>query len=309
MAAVEEVSLFRPLKTTAARRAARPPMTEPETTPPAEPPADDSRTPPPQAPAPAGASTCASELVATPDRDVILGRLAGGLAHEIKNPLSTMSINLALLEEEFTRTRGGASNELNAREKRCMKRVATLQREISRLEDIVNDFLVYARGGEVNRSPHNLLGIVREVLDFVQTEDDLQDIRHHVELPSSLPLAIVDPSAMRQALMNLCVNARQAMPMGGELIVRVQRDGSHAILTLTDTGVGMAPEDVEHCFDAYFSTKKSGTGLGLATTRRIIQEHEGTISVVSELGRGTSFRIVLPLVVEIAGKGGREESR
>ncbi len=253
----------------------------------------------------------AHELTAAPDRDVILGRLAGGLAHEIKNPLSTMSINLALLEEEFTRGargREGEAPEPTAREKRCMKRIATLQREIGRLEEIVNDFLTYARGGEVNRSPHNLLEIISDVLGFVQTEDELQKIRHHVELPSSLPLAIVDPSAMRQALMNLFVNARQAMPMGGELIVRVQRDGSHAVLTITDTGVGMSPEDVEHCFDAYFSTKKSGTGLGLATTRRIIQEHEGTIAVVSEPGRGTSFRIVLPLVVEIAGKRGGEET-
>ena len=144
------------------------------------------------------------------------------------------------------------------------------------------------------------------MLEFVQTEDDLQNIRQHVDLPSSFPLAIVDASALRQALLNLVVNARQAMPMGGELIVRLERDGSHAVLTITDTGVGMAGADIEHCFDAYWSTKKSGTGLGLATTRRIIQEHEGTISVVSELGRGTSFRIVLPLVVEIAGAGTKD---
>jgi two-component system, NtrC family, sensor histidine kinase HydH len=245
-----------------------------------------------------------SELVAAPDRDVFLGRIAGGLAHEIKNPLSTMSINLALLEEEFTRSarnRDSDKPEPTAREKRCLKRIVTLQREISRLEDIVNDFLVYARGGEVNRSAHSILDVVREVLEFVHTEDDLQGIRQHVELPTSFPLAVIDPGLMRQALMNLVVNARQAMPMGGELIVRVQRDGSHAIITITDTGVGMSAADVEHCFDAYWSTKKTGTGLGLATTRRIIQEHDGTISVVSEIGRGTSFRIVLPLVVEITG--------
>ena len=259
--------------------------------------------------APETAEDGPTELLASPDREVFLGRLAGGLAHEIKNPLSTMSINLALLEEEFTRSsRGGGpdSPELSAREKRCMKRVATLQREVGRLESIVNDFLVYARGGEVNRMPQSLLDILREVLAFVATEDEQQGIRHHVDLPTSLPLAILDAQQIRQALLNLCVNARQAMPMGGELIVRLQRDGRHAILTITDTGVGMAPEDVEKCFDAYWSTKKSGTGLGLATTRRIIQEHEGTIAVVSEVGRGTSFRIVLPLVVEITGSGHSE---
>ena len=249
-----------------------------------------------------GLESSAPERFATPDAEVLLTRLAGGLAHEIKNPLSTMSINLSLLEEEFTRSpNGGGAPELTARERRCMKRIGTLQREIGRLEDIVQDFLTYARGGEVNRSPQSLLSVVREVLDFVETEDELQDIRHHVELPSSLPLAIIDAGAIRQALLNLVVNARQAMPMGGELIVRVRREGNHVVLSITDTGVGMSSEDVEHCFDTYWSTKKNGSGLGLATTRRIIQEHEGTISVVSELGRGTSFRIVLPLVVEITG--------
>ncbi|MCB9916376.1 MAG: two-component sensor histidine kinase [Planctomycetes bacterium] len=261
------------------------------------PPVPAAATPPAALPEPEG-----FERVAAPDTEVLLTRLAGGLAHEIKNPLSTMSINLSLLEEEFLRGRGpGADGELSARDKRCLKRVATLQREVARLEDILQDFLTYARGGEVNRSPQNLLEVVREVLDFVATEDERQGIRHHVELPPSLPLAILDAQAMRQALLNLMVNARQAMPMGGELIVRVKRDGNHVILTVTDTGVGMSPEDLERCFDTYWSTKKNGSGLGLATTRRIIQEHEGTISVVSELGRGTSFRIVLPLVVEITG--------
>lgn len=251
------------------------------------------------------------EGASSPEREVYLARLAGGLAHEIKNPLSTMAINLALLEEEFTRaakTRDPKGSELSARERRCMKRVTTLQREIARLEMILEDFLLFARGGEVNRSPRNLLAIVREVLDFVETEDGLQGIRHHVELPNQLPLAIVDPGAIRQALLNLMVNARQAMPMGGELIVRVRRDGSHVVLTITDTGVGMSPEDVEHCFTPYWSTKKNGTGLGLATVQRIVQEHEGTISLVSELGRGTSFKIVLPLVVEITRSSERDAS-
>lgn len=249
------------------------------------------------------------ELLASPDREVFLGRLAGGLAHEVKNPLSTMSLNLALLEEEFVRAGRGEAPELSARDRRCLKRIATLQREVSRLETIVDDFLVYARGGEVNRAPHSLVEIVREVLAFVETEDEQQGIRHHVELPGSLPLAIVDAQQIRQALLNLLVNARQAMPMGGELMVSLRRDGRHAVLTITDTGVGMTQDDVERCFDAYWSTKKRGTGLGLATTRRIIQEHEGTIAVLSEVGRGTSFRIVLPLVVEITGAGGAEEER
>lgn len=236
------------------------------------------------------------------DRVVFLSRLAAGLAHEIKNPLSTMAINLALLEEEWgkaAQTRDPRNPEPTAREKRCLKRVHTLQREVQRLEQILEDFLRFAKGGEVNRSPRDLVALVREVLEFVAVEDERQGIRHHVELPSSLPLVRLDPTAFQQALLNLFVNARQAMPSGGELIVRVRRVGNFVELTVTDTGVGMSEEDLARCFDIYFSTKREGTGLGLSTTKRIIEEHEGTIAVISELGRGTSFSIVLPLVVEI----------
>lgn len=239
------------------------------------------------------------------DTERMLASLAAGLAHEIKNPLSTMAINLALLEEEWGKAREGG--EPNAREKRGLKRVATLQREIVRLETIVDDFLRYARGGEVNRSPRDLCLLVRETLEFVEPEDTQQRIRHHAELPAGLPLVMLDDGAFRQALLNLFVNARQAMPMGGELIVRVQRHGNQVELSVTDTGVGMQPEALDHCFDVYFSTKKGGTGLGLPTTKRIVEEHGGRITVVSEPNRGTSFSILLPLLVEIHGASANEE--
>jgi len=236
------------------------------------------------------------------ERDELLARVAAGLAHEIKNPLSTMAINLALLEEEWgaaARQRGGAGAEPTAREKRCRKRVETLQREVQRLEAIVDDFLRYARGGVIDRAPHDLVHLVRELLDFVEPEDTRAGIRHHADLPAGMPLVMLDPVAFRQALLNLFVNARQAMPMGGELIVRVRRQGNFVELSVTDTGVGMTAEDLERCFEVYFSTKREGTGLGLSTTKRIVEEHGGRIHAVSEVGRGTSFSIVLPLLVEI----------
>lgn len=239
-----------------------------------------------------------------------LSRVAGGLAHEIKNPLSTMAINLALLEEEFERaaqSRDSESPELSAREKRCMKRVKTLQREIRHLESIVDDFLVYSRGGEVNRAPTDLLALIRDVMEFVEPEDTAQGVRHHVRLPNSLPLVMLDEKAFRQALLNLVVNARQAMPNGGEIIVQLERHGSLAELVVTDTGVGIEEEDLAKIFDVYWSTKKEGTGLGLATVKRVIEEHEGKIEVLSEVGRGTSFSIVVPLLVELAGKRGYED--
>tara|TARA_R110002126_G_scaffold86474_5_gene208714 strand:- start:5276 stop:6004 length:729 start_codon:yes stop_codon:yes gene_type:complete len=236
------------------------------------------------------------------ERDVLLTRLARGLAHEIKNPLSTMAINLTLLEEDWTR-----SGEPNPTERRSLKRVRTLQREVSRLEGILDDFLRFARGGEVNRSPGDLVALVREVLQFMDPEMTANSIAVHAELPSSLPHVVIDSGAFRQALINLLVNARQAMPGGGELIVQVRRHGPSVEITITDTGVGMKPDQIENCFDLYWSTKKGGTGLGLSTVSRIVAEHEGSIGVVSEEGRGTSFTLRLPLLQEVAGRSGESE--
>ncbi|MFT4540470.1 MAG: two-component system sensor histidine kinase HydH [Planctomycetota bacterium] len=243
------------------------------------------------------------------EHEALLARLAGGLAHEIKNPLSTMAINLTLLEEEWERPQPGDA-DLSPRDKRCLKRVRTLSREVTRLEGIVDDFLRFARGGEVNRSPLDLISLVRNTLEFLEPEHTEANIRVHVDLPTKLPLVMVDSGAIEQALMNLLVNARHAMEGGGELIVQLRREGNFAELTITDTGVGMGERELEHCFELYWSTKRKGTGLGLPTVARIIDEHEGTIEVVSEAGRGTNFRIMLPLVVELAGRvdDAREQS-
>jgi len=234
-----------------------------------------------------------------------LYRLANGLAHEIKNPLSTMSINLALMQEDWERA-GNARNpsapERTPREIRSLKRIQTLQREVTRLEHILDEFLNYARGSQVNRAPSDVAGLVQELLDFVEPEDAAAGIRHHVDVPIGLPLVLADEAQIKQAVLNLFVNARQAMPEGGELLVRVRRVGNEVEIQVTDTGIGMPESKLERCFDEYWSDKRGGTGLGLATAKRIIEEHGGSISVVSEPGRGTSFSIYLPLAVELTGK-------
>lgn len=238
-----------------------------------------------------------------------LVRLAGGLAHEIKNPLSTIAINLALLEEAWGRpgqARGTAA-ELSPREQRSLQRIKTLQREVNRMEAILEEFMRFVRGAQINRAPKDLSQILRELLDFVEPENALAGIRQHVDLAMGMPLVMLDETAIKQALLNLLKNAREAMPQGGELIVRVRREGNWAELLITDTGVGMNRDALEHCFDEYWSDKKGGTGLGLPTARRIIEEHGGTIHVVSERGQGTSFSIYLPLVVEIARQPGERE--
>jgi signal transduction histidine kinase len=231
-----------------------------------------------------------------------LVRLADGLAHEIKNPLSTMSINLALLQEDWERagaSRGPGEPIRTPREERSLKRIRTLQREVDRLEHILEDFLHYARGGVVNRKPEDLARIVRELVEFVEPEDERAGIRHHVDLPIGLPLVLVDEARIKQAILNLLVNARQAMLSGGELLVRLRRVGTKVELSITDTGTGMSSEKLAKCFEEYWSDKPGGTGLGLSTARRIIEEHGGTIAVVSEENRGSSFSILLPLAVEL----------
>jgi len=228
----------------------------------------------------------------------MLARLAGGLAHEIKNPLSTMAINLTLLEEEFQPAPGG-DGALSAQGKRSLKRIRTLQREVGRLEGILDDFLRFARGGEVNRAASDLVALVRETLEFASPELEAESVRLHALLPNAMPLVMLDEGTFRQALLNLIVNARQAMPGGGELIVELRRDGASAELTITDSGVGMNADQLARCFDLYYSTKKGGTGLGLATVRRIVEMHGGEIAVQSDEGRGTRFHIWLPLLQEI----------
>ncbi len=242
------------------------------------------------------------------ERRGLLTRLAGGLAHEIKNPLSTMAMNLTLLEEEWIGSRPAGSGP-SPREKRSLKRVRTLQREVLRLEGIVDDFLRYARGGEINRAPSDLVRLVREVLEFLEPEHQAAQIRVHVDLPGKLPLVMLDVGAFKQALINLMVNARQAMEGGGELIVKLERQGVRAGLSITDTGVGMDEAERARCFELYYSTKRGGTGLGLATVQRIVQQHEGSLHVISEPGRGTSFTIVLPLLVELTRRQPEDSGR
>ncbi len=243
-----------------------------------------------------------------PEEEDLLTHLARGLAHEIKNPLSTMAMNLTLLEEDWSGGRGEGSPAPDPRERRSLKRLGTLQREVSRLEGILDDFLRFARGGEVNRAPADLIALVREVIEFQEPEHEAHGIRVHTNIPSHLPLAMLDAGAFRQALLNLMVNARQAMPGGGELIVSIERRGRWVDIALTDTGMGMDSEQQQRCFSLYWSTKRGGTGLGLATVQRIVSEHGGSIALESESGRGTRFTIRLPLLVELAQREGGRSS-
>ncbi len=133
------------------------------------------------------------------------------------------------------------------------------------------------------------------MVDFFQPQAYAAGVRLHASLCAENPLCRLDGNLFKQALLNLMLNALQAMPGGGELIIRTHVDSAHVLVDISDTGVGISPQVMPHLFEAYFTTKKGGTGLGLATTRRIIEEHQGNVHVTSEPGRGTNFRLELPM--------------
>jgi len=217
-----------------------------------------------------------------------LGALAGGLAHEIKNPLSTIGLNLALMREDW-------QNPQSPKETRTLKKIELLEREVRRLETIVKDFLSFARGDEYRFELLDLNDVVSELLEFTEAEMRLAQIRVHSELQRPLPRLSLDRDHLKQAVLNLLTNARQAMAQGGELIVRTRREGQVVVLEITDTGKGMSPEVRERCWELFFSTRKGGTGYGLPLTKRILEEHGGLIDVWSEPDRGTRFTIRIPI--------------
>jgi two-component system, NtrC family, sensor histidine kinase HydH len=233
-------------------------------------------------------------MAATPqqmtDDYAALAELAGGFIHEIKNHLNTLNLNLQLLGEDF-------QDPQNQRERRAGARVQRLQGECQRLVDLSNDFLRFARIKEVPLEPGDLGKLVQEMIDFLTPTAQAAHIDIKSYLPADLPTLPLNDELLRQALLNLMLNAVQAMPAGGELTLQASVENAHVALSLIDTGAGIAPELLPKIFKPFFSTKAKvgGSGLGLPTTKKIIEAHHGSIEVQSELGKGTKFTIRLPV--------------
>jgi signal transduction histidine kinase len=234
-----------------------------------------------------------------------MGALAAGLAHELRNPLSTIKLNLQLLEEDLRSIPGfAASDPANGSVgQRSLTRINTLKREADRLRQTLDDFLNYTGRIELRLETVSLNSLVEELVDFLLPQAQVSRVRVHTALAAEDPKCRLDINLFKQALLNLLLNALQAMPLervsldgtAGELLVRTLKSGNSAILYVSDTGVGIPNDNVAKIFAPYFTTKKGGTGLGLPTTRRIIEEHKGHITVESAPGQGTSFRVELPL--------------
>ena len=231
-----------------------------------------------------------------------LAELAGGFVHEIKNHLGTLGLNLELLAEDF-------QDPQTQRERRACKRVEKLRNQCQALTEISNEFLRFARISNIEGSPCDLSKVVEEMIDFVTPTAESANIDIKSYLSANLPSVRLDVDLFKQALLNLMLNAEQAMPEGGELTIQANRENptadfsvvsvhnaptQYVALHLIDTGKGI-PKDVQaKIFRPFFSTKQGGNGLGLPITKRIVEAHGGTLEMQSEPGHGTKFTIRLP---------------
>ncbi len=220
---------------------------------------------------------------------VEIAALAGGLAHEIKNPLSTINLNLELMAEELDE-----SPESSPRDRRFLQKINTLQRECRNLQQILEAFLQFARLGEWKCAPRDINDLVREFITFYQPQAEDHGIEISPHLAADLPLVDVDESLIRQVLLNLALNAQQAMPEGGLLELQTYLGPEGVCLEFIDNGSGMDERTRSRMFEAFYSTRTSGSGLGLPTVKKIIEAHRGQIACESEIGRGTRFTITLP---------------
>jgi signal transduction histidine kinase len=217
-----------------------------------------------------------------------VGLLASGLAHEIRNPLNAMNMNLQMLEEELA-----ACPEMSDPEHAEL--LESTKSEIKRLERLVNNFLAYARPARPRFESGDLNVVVQEVMRLLEADFRQSRVELKADLEPLLPQVETDDTQFKQALLNLLVNARQVLKDGGTVTVRT-RAGSHgeAVLEIEDDGPGIAAEVRERIFEVFYSSRGGGTGLGLPIARQIVERHGGTIEVDSAEGRGTTFRIRLP---------------
>jgi len=242
-------------------------------------------------------------------RLVALSRLTAGLAHEVKNPLNAMMIHLELLRTKMRRAASapvavGGSGGLGLAEAATAERsevssalqhVEIIENEIRRLDEVVQGFLKFTRPEDLKLQPVRVNQLFDEILPVVQPEADRNKVRVEVDAPADVPPVNGDASMLRQAFLNLAINACQAMPNGGTLhLSAAPVTGNRVEVRFDDTGVGIPAEHLEKIFDLYFTTKDHGTGIGLSMVYRIIQLHDGDIEVESTQGRGTTFRVLLP---------------
>jgi signal transduction histidine kinase len=215
--------------------------------------------------------------------------LAAGVAHEIGNPLNSLHIHLQLMERSVQKLNGDAKAELQ-------QSIDIARSEVNRLDSIVTQFLRAIRPSRPQLRPENLNTILEEAVRFFMPEIQDRDITVEQELRSDLPLLQLDRDQMKQAFYNIIKNGFEAMRRHGTLRIRTDVDDTHVIVSFVDTGSGMTAGNLSRVFEPYFTTKPSGTGLGLLIVRRIVREHGGELSIESSEGKGLTLTIRLPYI-------------
>ncbi len=219
------------------------------------------------------------------ERLAALGRITAGVAHEVKNPLNSMRLWLENLKESLPAEPDSASQQA----------VQVLDKEIDRLDAVVKRFLDFTRPMDIRLEATQLAHLLKEVLEIAQPQLQKSNIQLAQLLPIDVPEVYVDRALLKQAVLNLVLNAAEAMPNGGQMRLVLSRRGEMAEITVGDTGKGIPLENRQKIFQLFFTTRPGGSGIGLASAFRIIQLHNGSIDFTSEVGRGTTFRIELPL--------------
>jgi PAS domain S-box-containing protein len=230
--------------------------------------------------------------------------LAAGVAHELGNPLNSLNIHLQLLERDLKRRDGRESREL-------LDSLRVCKAEVSRLDTIISQFLGAVRPAHATRSIVSINDVLRESLRFLEPEIKDRDVIVEQVLADGLPAIPANPDQLKQAFYNLIKNAVQALSHGGILRVATSRSDTQLEISFEDNGTGISSEDMVHITEPYFTRKKTGSGLGLFIVQRIVQEHGGHLELLSQPGRGTTARILLPLAerrVRLLGTGDEPSS-
>ncbi|MDR2159469.1 MAG: PAS domain S-box protein [Treponema sp.] len=227
-----------------------------------------------------------------------LTTLAAGVAHEIKNPLGSISIHIQLLQKAMGEKEGDGRARSKAEKTRRVfdKYFAVINEEMDRLNRIVVDFLFAVRPMDLEFREGDINTLIRELTEFVFYELEAAHIECVLELDGDIPPVSMDERFMKQALLNLIKNAQAAMPGGGTLTIRTERVDSELRISVSDTGTGIGEENLSKIFEPYFTTRDTGSGLGLTLVYKIIREHRGEIIVKSREGEGACFSINLPIL-------------
>jgi signal transduction histidine kinase len=223
------------------------------------------------------------------ERLAYIGTLASGLAHEIRTPLNAIQMNIDLLAEELDAV-------VTDRREEFEKRVGRIKRETQDLRKTLDAFLQFARPPKLQSTPLKLHKYLAELLEFFEPEATKHNVELRREFAEQLYPVPIDPQQFGQVILNLLSNAREAIRSHGTIIVRTRETDNHVEIEIEDDGGGVKPEDEAQVFDIFYSTKETGTGLGLGIARRIVEEHDGTLSLDNHPGKGARFIVRLPKV-------------